>query len=110
MTKLHQRLRKIMEAGIRNFSLIEPGDCVLVGISGGPDSLSLFRLLSDPLITVPNDFRRVPVHVDLGFQEEGERVSEKLKRFLETLGHELIVISTEIGPLVHSDFNRKNPC
>jgi len=110
MTKLHQRLRKIMEAGIRNFNLIESGDCVLVGISGGWDSLGLYRLLSDPLITTPNDFRRVAVHVDLGFQEKGERISTRLKELFEKTGHELVVISTEIGPLVHSDYNRKNPC
>ena len=110
MTKLHQRLRKIMEAGIRNFNLIEPGDCVLIGISGGRDSLGLFRLLSDRLITTTNDFKRVAVHVDLGFQERGERISEKLKRLFADMNAELIVIPTEIGPLVHSEFNRKNPC
>ncbi len=110
MTKLHQRLRKIVEAGIRNFQLISEGDCILIGISGGRDSLALFELLSTHLITTTNDFTLIPVHVDLGFQENGERISEKLQRFFEGRSRELTVIKTDIGPLVHSDFNRKNPC
>jgi len=110
VTKLHQRLRKILEAGIRNFQLISEGDRILIGISGGRDSLTLFELLSGTLITTTNDFTLVPVHVDLGFQENGERISEKLRRFFKERNRDLIVIKTDIGPLVHSDFNRKNPC
>jgi len=110
VTKLHQRLRKILEAGIRNFQLISEGDCILVGISGGQDSLALFELLSTPLITTTNDFRLLPVHVDLGYKEKGERLSDRLHRFFKERNRELIIIKTDIGPLVHSDFNRKNPC
>ena len=110
MTKLHQRMRKIVEAGIRNFQLISEGDCILVGISGGQDSLALFELLSSHFITTTNNFSLIPVHVDLGFVENGERISEKLSHFFQKRGQELTVIKTDIGPLVHSDFNRKNPC
>jgi len=42
---VHRVLRHFMQ-GVREFSLIEPGDRVLLGLSGGKDSLALLELLA----------------------------------------------------------------
>lgn len=43
--RLEQRVRRAVQAGLKEFSLIEPGDRVLVGLSGGKDSMALLELL-----------------------------------------------------------------
>jgi len=56
---------------VRN-RLIEKGDCILVGLSGGPDSVFLLEVLKD--LQKPLDFRLFAVHVHHGIRgEEADR-------------------------------------
>ena len=44
--KTEQRVRKLFEQALKRYSLIADGDRVLVGLSGGKDSMSLLELLA----------------------------------------------------------------
>lgn len=72
----------------KDFSLIDEGDKILVGVSGGKDSLALIRALSIYSKFAKKNFIVQPVFLDLGF---GNADLEGIKTFIKGLGLELYV-------------------
>jgi len=107
-TKLFLHLKKWLENTVMDYNMIEKGDRVLVGVSGGIDSLVLLDLLNSPMIYVPQ-FSLVAVNVDMGFDTD-YRGYDTLKKYLQGKGYRYVMEKTDIGPLAHSDYNKKNPC
>lgn len=107
-TKLFHHLKKWMELAIMDHSMIEEGDRVLVGISGGMDSLALITLLNSPMVHVPS-FSVIAVNIDMGF-DPGYSDYDRLQAHLSEKGYKYIMEKTDIGIISHSDYNRKNPC
>ena len=60
----------------------QKGTGVLVGVSGGADSLTLLKLLTGPLLFVPKPDFLLAVYVDMGFQETGEWIGVEIKKIL----------------------------
>jgi len=87
--------------------MLQDGDRIVVGISGGADSLTLMWLLAERLPRIPINFDLYPVHIDPGF--EGG-FSESLKCYSADSGFPLRVEHTDYGILGHSTVNRENPC
>jgi tRNA 2-thiocytidine biosynthesis protein TtcA len=111
MSKLHLHLRKRTEQAILTHGMLSQGDRVLVGVSGGADSLTLLKLLSGPLLFVPKPEFLLAVYVDMGFEGPGGESSAKMKKYFEEEGCNHQILETNIGSLAHSDFNRKaSPC
>ena len=56
------------EKAVRDYNMIQENDKCLIGVSGGPDSLSLLDIFSQApfLSDIKHSF--VAVHVDLGFK------------------------------------------
>lgn len=63
---LEKRLAHEMGRCIADFELIEPGDRVMVAVSGGKDSLTLLHLLERARQRAPISFEIVAVHLDQG--------------------------------------------
>ncbi len=59
-------LEKIVQAIIRQEDLISPGETVVVGVSGGPDSMALLHILAT--LAGPGDFTVVALYVDHGLR------------------------------------------
>ena len=91
-----------------DYSMIEEDDRVLVGVSGGIDSLSLLDLLNTRMVYVPR-FSIIAVNIDSGFDTTYHDYN-LLESYLAGNGYSYIMERTDIGPLSHSDYNRKNPC
>ena len=68
-TKLFLHLKKWLEKAVMDYGMISAGDRVLVGVSGGMDSLSLLDLLNTPMIYVP-PFSLIAVNIDCGFDPD----------------------------------------
>jgi tRNA 2-thiocytidine biosynthesis protein TtcA len=110
-TKLHLHLRKRLEQAMMKHQMLQEGDRLLVGVSGGSDSLALLKLLDGPFLFVPRPQFILAVHVDLGFEESGAESVQQLEGFLKEQEFPYHVEKSGIGPLAHSDFNRKaSPC
>src|SRR4030042_1426593 len=78
-----KEIRSLVGKAIHRYGLIQDGDRILVGVSGGKDSLSLLHLLHERRRRVPIDYELVAVHIDLGFDSN---CTELLRRFFEEKG------------------------
>jgi len=87
--------------------MLQDGDRIVVGVSGGADSLTMMWVLAERLQRIPINFELFPVHIDPGF--EGS-FSEPLKAYCADSGLSLRVEHTDYGILGHSASNRENPC
>jgi tRNA 2-thiocytidine biosynthesis protein TtcA len=100
-------VRSLMGKAIHRYGLIEDHDRILVGVSGGKDSLSLVTLLQERKERVPIRYELMAAHIDLGLPFGQALV---LKRFFEEKGIPHQMEATDIGKRAHSAENRENPC
>jgi tRNA 2-thiocytidine biosynthesis protein TtcA len=107
-TKLYLHLKKWLEKAALDYGMIEEGDRVLVGVSGGLDSLVLLDLMRTSMVFLPS-FSVLAVNIDLGFDEDYETY-KALEAYLKAGGYEYVMEKTDIGVFSHSDKNKKNPC
>ena len=107
MVYWEREIRSLMGKAIHRYQMIEDGDRILVGVSGGKDSLTLLTLLSERAQRVPIHYELLAVHVDLGFQSSG---TEMLKEFFEAKKIAYHIEPTRIAELAIGPHNRENPC
>lgn len=91
LKKIHSKVGKT----INQFQLIEENDRVLVGLSGGKDSLALLGILNERIKFIPIDYKIFPVHVTT--KQLNHLVDiQYLKSFCKERGLELLVEEIEI--------------
>lgn len=89
------------------YRMMDDGDRILVGVSGGKDSMALLWSLAERQRRVPIAYELFPVYVDPGFDGG---FAEDLRLQCRDMGLELRVEYTDYGPVAHSAENRENPC
>ena len=102
-----QQLLSVTRKAVDEFHMIQEGDKIAVGISGGKDSLTLLYALRGLQRFYPNHFDLVAITVDLGFENFNlERIAELCKEL--EVPYE--VVHTEIGSIIFEDRKESNPC
>ena len=86
MTRLYRQIKNRMDKAIMEYRMIEKGDRIMVGVSGGPDSLSLMHLMHDHLKYRNSRFSVMVLHIDLGFKISGKPGSAPLESYLKSTG------------------------
>jgi len=107
-TRLFYHLKKWMEIAALDYNMFQEGDRVLVGVSGGSDSLVLLDLLTTPMVHLP-PFAVIAAHVDPGFDPSYEDF-RLLEDWLKERGFDYVMEKTDIGRYAHGPENRKKPC
>lgn len=104
--KLQQVLSTVRRA-VDDYHMIEEGDSIAVGISGGKDSLTLLLALHELQRFYPESFKLCAVTVDLGWDNlELGRISS-LCRDRNIPYH---IIKTDIAKIVFEERKEDNPC
>lgn len=73
---LYRRIKKQTGQAIGDFNLIEAGDRIAIGVSGGKDSYSLLHILESLRRRSPVKYELVAVNVDSGFPGYRKQVVE----------------------------------
>ena len=102
-----QQLMGYMRRAIDDYQMIQEGDKIAIGISGGKDSISLALALRGLQDYYPKHFELEAFTVSLGFPEfDVTGIRELMNRY--DIPYSLI--ETDIGKIVFEDRREKNPC
>lgn len=102
-----QKLMGLMRRCIEDYHMIEAGDRIAVGVSGGKDSLTLLRLLAAIREYYPKPFTLEAFTINLGLPDMDYGPVADFCRSLEVPYTE---IPTQIGPIIFDHRKEKNPC
>ncbi len=102
-----KRILSFTRRAVDDYNMIEDGDRIGVGISGGKDSLTLLFALAELRRFYPKKFELVAITVDMGFEGVDFREVEALCKELDV---PYIVTKTQIARIVFDVRKEKNPC
>lgn len=105
-----QKILGDMRRAIADYKMIEDNDHIVVGVSGGKDSLTLLSCLARFRIFSEAKFKLTAIMIDLGFKDTKQSEVDDLIEFCKSLDVELIIEKTNIGQIVFEERKEKNPC
>lgn len=100
-----QLLAKIKRAS-REYGLLEDGDKIAVGLSGGKDSTVMLYALSVLQRILPIRFSLQAISLDVGWKNDFAPVAA----YCESLGVAYHLEETDIGRIVYEERQEKSPC
>jgi len=95
--KLEKRLRRDTAKAVTEFNLIEPGDHIMVCLSGGKDSYTLLDMLLHLQRVAPIQFSLVAVNLD---QKQPGFPADTLPSYLSALGVDFRVVEEDTFSIV----------
>lgn len=102
-----QKLYSYTRQCIQQFDLIQENDKILVGLSGGKDSLALLYALAGLRIFYPQKFQIIAVTADLGF---GNFDLSPLQKICDELQVEYHILKTEIAQILKQKIQKGTYC
>jgi len=103
----YKALNRSVGKALHQYRMIAEGDRILVGLSGGKDSLALMWILEERLQRLPVNYKLHAVYIDPGFDGS---FHEPLAAYCRKAGYNFRVEHTDYGMIGHSPDNRENPC
>ncbi len=104
-----QKLLGYMRAASQQYNMIEEGDKIAVGVSGGKDSLALLCGMAKMRDFYPKKYEIVAVSLDMRFGDKDGDFSE-IKQLCDKLSVEYTVKPTNLSSLIFDVRKEKNPC
>lgn len=104
---LFKTLNRDVGKSIHQYDMISHNDRIVVGVSGGKDSLALLWILNERLARIPIKYKLFPVYIDPGFPNG---FSKPLYEWVYKMGFDIRIVKTQNGILAHSSENLENPC
>ena len=104
-----QKMLSHMRAAMERYDMIDDGDRVAVGLSGGKDSVALLYCMARLRLFYPHPFTLAAVSVDMRFGSRDTDYSE-LQALCARIDVPFYVKRTEIGPIIFDVRKETNPC
>ena len=112
-----RRILSYTRRAVDDFHMIEEGDRIAVGLSGGKDSLALLCSLASLRGFYPKHFELEAVTMDPGFykagmgdQAETREGFARLAALCEQLDVRFTLFETELAKLIFDERRESNPC
>lgn len=102
-----QQLLSYTRKAVDDYQMISDGDRIVVGISGGKDSLAMLYALHGLMRFYPKKFTLEAITVDLGL---GNFDLERIKALCSELAVPYHIVKTDIGPILFDIRKEASPC
>ena len=116
---MKEQLKKILSRvrfAVDKYQMIEDGDRIAVGVSGGKDSLTLLWALAAMRSFYPHSYEVIAVQIDMGFhlsQKAGNPPEDsypEIAALCEKLNVPYVLKKTEIAKVIFDIREESNPC
>ena len=104
-----KKLLSLTRAAVDKYNMIEAGDTIAVGVSGGKDSLALLYALAKLRDFYPKPFSLVAITLDYQFNGIAEDYTA-IEALCKELQVEYIVRRTNLWEVIFETRKEKNPC
>ena len=104
-----KKLLSLTRAAVDKYNMIEAGDKIAVGVSGGKDSLALLYALAKLRDFYPKPFSLVAITLDYQFNGVAEDYTA-IEALCKKLQVEYIVRRTNLWEVIFKTRKEKNPC
>lgn len=104
-----KKLLSLTRAAVDKYNMIEAGDKIAVGVSGGKDSLALLYALAKLRDFYPKPFSLVAITLDYQFNGIAEDYTE-IEALCKELKVKYIVRRTNLWEVIFETRKEKNPC
>lgn len=101
-----KRVVSLTRRAIEDYAMIEEGDKIAVGISGGKDSLVLAGALAELSRYYPKKFELIGLTLDMGYKADYSAV----EKYFEGLGVEYKIKYTNFKEIIFDIRKESNPC
>ena len=101
-----QKLMGLVRRCVDDYNMIQEGDRIAVGVSGGKDSLVLLVLLAGLREYFNKPFELEAVTIDMGLGMDYSAVQS----LCDEIRVPYTIVNTEIAPIIFEHRKEKNPC
>ena len=101
-----QKMMGLVRRCVDDYDMIQEGDKIAVGVSGGKDSLVLLVLLAGLRAYFNKPFQLEAITIDMGLGMDYALVA----RLCQQLDVPYHIVKTEIAPIIFDHRKEKNPC
>ena len=106
-----EKLLSLVRRCVEDYDMIQAGDRVAVGVSGGKDSLVTLTALARLSAFYPKPFTVEAVTLDLGATDDRPAADfSRLGDYCASLGVPFTLVPTEISHIIFDLRREKNPC
>lgn len=102
-----QQLLSYTRKAIDDYAMIQSGDKIAIGISGGKDSLTLLYALKHLQRFYPKPFELTAITVNLGYPEFN---LDKIKTLCQELDVPYHIVNTDIAQIIFEERKERSPC
>ena len=106
-----KKILSLVRRCVEDYDMIQAGDRVAVGVSGGKDSLVTLTALAQLAHFYPKHFTVEAVTLDMGAVDGGQAPDfSRLQGYCDSLGVKFTLIPSEISHIIFDVRKEKNPC
>lgn len=102
-----RRVLGYVRKAAEEYKMINEGDNIAVGISGGKDSLVLLYALHLYRYFSPVKYNITAITISMGFNEQSFSL---IKKFIKSLNIDYIIKETQLAKIIFEERCEKNPC